>query len=339
MKSDLASILHGERWEALVWSMTEKGGCSALSLRGVSKRYGKLTALDTVDLQVKPGEIFALLGPNGAGKTTAIGCASGLIQDFEGQIEIGGYDVRKDYRVTRRLVGLVPQELNFDGFFGAREALFFQSGYYGVKPDRAKIEGMLRKFSLYDKADTNTRRLSGGMKRRLMVCKALMHDPAVLFLDEPTAGVDVELREDLWKVVRGLRDEGVTIVLTTHYLEEAEQLADRIGIINGGKILRVQPREELMLELGKRWVELSFASDVDRSVFAELRADRIEQLNGRVLRIEYDPGGAISQEEHAVGAILDRARACGLVVVDIRAGRSSLEDIFKDLLRDKGGVV
>ncbi|MDQ8200920.1 ABC transporter ATP-binding protein [Pelagicoccus enzymogenes] len=317
--------------------MTENGIGAALRLRGVSKRYGKLQALDAVDLEVKPGEIFALLGPNGAGKTTAIGCASGLIQDFEGRIEIGGYDVRKDYRITRRLVGLVPQELNFDGFFCAREALFFQSGYYGLKPDRLKIEAMLKKFALYEKADTNTRRLSGGMKRRLMVCKALMHDSAVLFLDEPTAGVDVELREDLWQVVRGLRDEGVTIVLTTHYLEEAEQLADRIGIIDGGKILRVQPREELMLELGKRWVELSFSEDVAASVFAGLQADRIEQVSSSVLRIEYDPGSGATQEEHAVGAVLDFARARDLVVVDIRAGRSSLEDIFKGLLAKKGG--
>ncbi len=318
--------------------MTQEGDGTALSLRGVSKRYGGLQALDSVDLGVKPGEIFALLGPNGAGKTTAIGCASGLIQDFEGKIEVGGYDVRRDFRVTRRLVGLVPQELNFDGFFCTREALFFQSGYYGLRPDRDKIEAMLKKFALYEKADTNTRRLSGGMKRRLMVCKALMHDPAVLFLDEPTAGVDVELREDLWKVVRGLRDEGVTIVLTTHYLEEAEQLADRIGIIDGGRILRVQPREELMLELGKRWVELTFATDVEASVFSELNADRIEQVSPRVLRIEYDPGGRASQEEHAVGAIIDFARSRGLVVVDIRAGRSSLEDIFKGLLMKKGGA-
>lgn len=317
--------------------MSEKGECMALSLRGVTKRYGELQALDAVDLEVEPGEIFALLGPNGAGKTTAIGCASGLIQDFEGRIEIGGYDVRKDYRITRRLVGLVPQELNFDGFFCARDALFFQSGYYGLRPERDKIEAMLRKFALHEKADTNTRRLSGGMKRRLMVCKALMHDPAVLFLDEPTAGVDVELREDLWEVVRGLRDEGVTIVLTTHYLEEAEQLADRIGIIDDGKILRVQRREELMLELGKRWVELSFSEEVEASGFAELRADRIEQVSSHVLRIEYDPAGA-SREEHAVGAILDFARSRDLVVVDIRAGRSSLEDIFKGLLKRKGGA-
>lgn len=319
--------------------MMESGDCAALRLRGVSKRYGGLLALDAVDLEVKPGEIFALLGPNGAGKTTAIGCAAGLIQDFEGEIEVGGYDVRKDYRVSRRLVGLVPQELNFDGFFGAREALYFQSGYYGLKPDKAKIEAMLRRFALYEKADTNTRRLSGGMKRRLMVCKALMHDPAVLFLDEPTAGVDVELREDLWGVVRGLRDEGVTIVLTTHYLEEAEQLADRIGIIDGGKILRVQPREELMLELGKRWVEVRFSREVEIESFAGLKGARLEKVADCVLRIEYEPGEGNSMEEHVVGAILDRARSRGELVTDIQAGRSSLEDIFKGLLMEKGGAV
>lgn len=335
----VASHLIESGWDFSSCVMMENGDCAALRLRGVSKRYGGLKALDEVDLEVKAGEIFALLGPNGAGKTTAIGCASGLIQDFEGEIEIGGYDVRRDYRVTRRLVGLVPQELNFDGFFCARDALFFQSGYYGLKPDRDKIESMLRKFSLYEKADTNTRRLSGGMKRRLMVCKALMHDPAVLFLDEPTAGVDVELREDLWEVVRGLRDEGVTIVLTTHYLEEAEQLADRIGIIDGGKVLRVQPREELMSELGKRWVEVRFATEFSIDAFSGLGSGQIKKVGDFVLRIEYDPGERVSQEEHVVGTILDLARSRGLVVTDVQAGRSSLEDIFKDLLKDKGGVL
>lgn len=318
--------------------MKENGEQAALSLQGVSKRYGGLTALEGVDLEVEPGEIFALLGPNGAGKTTAIGCASGLIQDFSGHIEVGGYNVRTDYRITRRLVGLVPQELNFDGFFSAREALFFQSGYFGQKPDVKKIERMLRQFSLYEKADTNTRRLSGGMKRRLMVCKALMHDPAVLFLDEPTAGVDVELREDLWQVVRGLRDEGVTIVLTTHYLEEAEQLADRIGIIDDGKIIRVQPREALMAELGRRWVEVSFSAAVSVEAFTELGAVRVENIGSNVLRIEYESGSAVSHEEHVVGRVLDVGRSQGLVVTDIRAGRSSLEDIFKGLLVEKGGA-
>lgn len=317
--------------------MSECSGIAALRLAGVSKRYGELQALDGVDLVVQPGEIFALLGPNGAGKTTAIGCASGLIQDFEGRIEVGGYEVRKDYRVTRRLVGLVPQELNFDGFFSAREALFFQSGYYGQRPDVQKIDAMLRRFSLHDKADTNTRRLSGGMKRRLMVCKALMHDPAVLFLDEPTAGVDVELREELWEVVLRLRDEGVTIVLTTHYLEEAERLSDRIGIIDKGKILRVQPREELMVELGQRWLEVRFSGAVLAADVEALGIGKVTFIGDREVRIEYEPGEHASEEEHAVGRLVDWARASGLALTDVRAGRSSLEQIFKGLLRENGG--
>ncbi len=308
-----------------------------MRLAGVSKRYGGLKALDGVDLVVEPGEIFALLGPNGAGKTTAIGCASGLIQDFEGRIEVGGFEVQKDYRVTRRLVGLVPQELNFDGFFSAREALYFQSGYYGQRPDVKKIDAMLRRFSLYDKADTNTRRLSGGMKRRLMVCKALMHDPAVLFLDEPTAGVDVELREELWEVVLKLRDEGMTIVLTTHYLEEAERLSDRIGIIDKGKILRVQPREELMVELGQRWLEASFSAAVQATEVEALGMGTVTCLGERVVRIEYEPGEHASEEEHAVGRLVDWARGRGMALTDVRAGRSSLEQIFKGLLKENGG--
>ncbi|MDQ8204133.1 ABC transporter ATP-binding protein [Pelagicoccus sp. SDUM812003] len=307
---------------------------AALRFVGVNKRYGDFLALKDVDLTVEPGEIFALLGPNGAGKTTAIGCASGLIQDFEGRIEVGGYDVRSDFRITRRLVGLVPQELNFDGFFSAREALFYQSGYYGQRPDKKKIEQMLRSFALHEKADTNTRRLSGGMKRRLMVCKALMHDPAVLFLDEPTAGVDVELREELWENVSKLKEDGVTIVLTTHYLEEAEQLADRIGIIDQGKLLRVQPREELLSELGRRWVRVSFSGPVSLDTMLAANLGRVTQEDGHRFRIDYEPSENDGSEEHLVGRLVDFGRARGLLVVDVQAGRSSLEDIFKDLLKN-----
>ena len=317
--------------------MEERNGEVALRFGGVSKRYGDLAALDGVDLAVEPGEIFALLGPNGAGKTTMIGCASGLIQDFEGRIEIGGFDVRKDFRVTRRLVGLVPQELNFDGFFSAREALFFQSGYYGIRPDKKKIESILRDFALYEKADTNTRRLSGGMKRRLMVCKALMHDPAVLFLDEPTAGVDVELREELWSYVLKLKERGVTIVLTTHYLEEAEQLSDRIGIIDRGKILRVQPREELLSELGRRWVEVTFSGPVNLDTLPVAGAAAASLVSENVARIEYETEERASRDEHVVARMVDYSRERGLSVGDVRAGRSSLEQIFKGLLKAENG--
>lgn len=317
--------------------MEERNSDVALQFEGVSKRYGSLTALHGVGLTVEPGEIFALLGPNGAGKTTMIGCASGLIQDFEGSIRIGGFDVRKDFRITRRLVGLVPQELNFDGFFSAREALFYQSGYYGLRPDKKKIDRILRDFALHDKADTNTRRLSGGMKRRLMVCKALMHDPAVLFLDEPTAGVDVELREELWSYVLKLKQEGVTIVLTTHYLEEAEKLSDRVGIIDQGRILRVQPREELLSELGRRWVEVTFSGPMDPDTLAGASIGKLSRVSENVIRIEYEPEARESGEEHVVASMVDVARERGLAVIDVRAGRSSLEQIFRSLLQSANG--
>lgn len=224
-----------------------------LTIRDVSKSYGKLQALDHMSFQVLPGEIFALLGPNGAGKTTLIGCITGLISQFSGEIKIADRDVRKKARITRQLVGLVPQELNFDGFFTVEQVLFYQSGFYNIRPDKKKIHKILNDFGLYEKRKVNTRALSGGMKRRLMICKALMHDPILLFLDEPTAGVDVELREELWRYVQELKKNGVTIFLTTHYLEEAEQLADRIGIINRGKLLMVKDREHILNEFGKRW--------------------------------------------------------------------------------------
>ncbi len=308
---------------------------SVLRFEGVSKSYGSLAALSEVDLSVEPGEILALLGPNGAGKTTLIGCASGLIQDFRGRISVGGYDVRRRPRITRRLIGLVSQELNFDGFFNARQALFYQSGYYGVRPDRQRIEQMLRDFSLYEKADTNTRQLSGGMKRRLMICKALMHDPAVLFLDEPTAGVDVELREELWRYVLKLREQGVTIVLTTHYLEEAEQLADRVAVIHRGRILRVQPRERLLADLGRSWAKVSFSRPVPVEEFQNAGAHRIQTLEPSVLRFEMD---GVDEEGHGSGSLLSTVvRRCGdlgVSVLEVETGRSSLEEVFRELIRE-----
>jgi len=317
--------------------MSSGGNRSALVFAGVSKRYGELEALRGIDLRVEPGEIFALLGPNGAGKTTAIGCASGLIQDFEGSISVGGFDVRRDYRITRRLVGLVPQELNYDGFFSVRETLQFQAGYFGFRPSSEEIDDLLRRFSLYSKAGANTRQLSGGMKRRLMVCKALTHKPAVLFLDEPTAGVDVELREELWENVRELKRSGVTIVLTTHYLEEAEQLADRIGIIDAGRIARCQPREEMLSELGKRWVEARFSGPVDAEELQVLGLGEAAQLGPDRVRIDYRPDDRLPGGEHLAAGMVDFARERGIVVVDLRAGRSSLEEIFRGLVRrDRG---
>ena len=222
----------------------------ALEIRDVSKSYGEVHALDGVSLDVAEGEIFALLGPNGAGKTTLIHCTAGLARMDQGSIFVFGHDVVREYRTTRRLVGLVPQEIHFDPFFTPFEALMIQTGLMGLPADAEWAEQLLETFALADKRDAYTRTLSGGMKRRLLVAKALVHRPRLLFLDEPTAGVDVELRKELWNEVRRLRDQGTTIILTTHHLEEAEQLADRVGIMHRGRILLVEERDKLLAEHG-----------------------------------------------------------------------------------------
>lgn len=226
-----------------------------VSLRGLVKRYGALTALGGVDLDIHPGEIFGLLGPNGAGKTTLISIVAGLSRATEGTATVLGRDVVKDYRVTRRVVGLVPQEINFDPFFTVEEALHFQAGYFGLRLPEARVVEILAALDLLPKRKVNARALSGGMKRRLLIAKALVHEPKVLFLDEPTAGVDVELRRSLWRYVQLLRERGTTVVLTTHYLEEAEALADRIGIIDRGRLLLVEEKAALLARHGGRSLE------------------------------------------------------------------------------------
>jgi len=231
-------------------SPPEPSPTPALRCTNVVKRFGDFTAVDDVSLEVRPGEIFALLGPNGAGKTTLIGCITGLSRATSGTIEVYGFDVRKDFRITRRLVGLVPQEINFDPFLSPYQSLLVQQGLMGREPEPARAEALLETFSLSGHRDAYSRHLSGGMKRRLLVAKALVHHPKLLFLDEPTAGVDVELRKELWDEVRRLRDEGTTIVLTTHYLEEAEELADRIGVLREGELLVVEDRDTMMARGG-----------------------------------------------------------------------------------------
>ena len=217
-----------------------------VTIRSVSKRFGALVALQAVDLDIRAGEIFALLGPNGAGKTTLISIVAGLLRATTGEVRVLGRDVVADYRFTRRAIGLVPQEINFDPFFTVEEALRIQAGYFDVRLSEARLGEILAALDLEAKRKVNSRALSGGMKRRLLIGKALVHDPRVLFLDEPTAGVDVELRRSLWRYVRTLRDRGTTVVLTTHYLEEAEALADRVGVIDDGKILVVEEKRSLL---------------------------------------------------------------------------------------------
>ncbi len=221
-----------------------------VTIRGLTKRFGALVALDRVDLDIRGGEIFALLGPNGAGKTTLISIVSGLLRASAGEVRVLGRDVVRDYRFTRRAIGLVPQEINFDPFFTVEEALRIQAGYFDVRLSEERLSEILEALDLGAKRRTNSRALSGGMKRRLLIGKALVHDPSVLFLDEPTAGVDVELRRSLWRYVRTLRGRGKTIVLTTHYLEEAEALADRVGVIDNGRLLVVEEKEALLRRHG-----------------------------------------------------------------------------------------
>jgi ABC-2 type transport system ATP-binding protein len=238
-----------------------------VTLRGVSKRFGALVALAHVDLEIRAGEIFALLGPNGAGKTTLISIVAGLLHATAGEVRVLGRDVVKDYRFTRRAIGLVPQEINFDPFFTVEEALRIQAGYFDVRLSEARLTEILEALDLAGKRTANSRVLSGGMKRRLLIGKALVHDPKVLFLDEPTAGVDVELRRSLWRYVRTLRDRGTTIVLTTHYLEEAEALADRVGVIDKGTLLVVEEKQALLQRHGGGSLE---------EVFLRLLADARE---------------------------------------------------------------
>ncbi|MFP4358634.1 MAG: ABC transporter permease [Puniceicoccaceae bacterium] len=302
-----------------------------LRIRGLTKRFGGFTAVDDLDLDIAPGEIFALLGPNGAGKTTLIGCITGLAGHFEGSIEVGGHDVIREPAITRQMIGLVPQELNYDSFFSTRQTLAYHAAYFGVRFKSPVHEELLRDFSLSEKSEQNSRNLSGGMKRRLMICKALAHRPAILFLDEPTAGVDVELRDSLWDYIRRLRDQGVTIVLTTHYLEEAEQLADRIAVIDQGRLVEIDSNSGLRGKYGKthHLIELSRAltpSESDRLSAHEA----IDSAAGHT--IEMVPGATGGRRLSAVLELIRDLPECQ--VTHIETVRRSIEDIFKGIVAD-----
>ncbi len=296
-----------------------------VTLRGVSKRFGGLAALDGVDLEIRRGEIFALLGPNGAGKTTLISIVAGLLRASAGEVRVLGRDVVRDYQFTRRAVGLVPQELNFDPFFTVEEALRIQAGYFGVRLSEERLVEILEALDLASKRTTNSRALSGGMKRRLLIGKALVHEPRVLFLDEPTAGVDVELRRALWRYVRRLRDAGTTVVLTTHYLEEAEELADRIGVIDRGQLLVVEDKDALLARHGARTLRLSLARPVDvpPPALAALGARAV--AGGTAIEIDVAQGGAAAP-------VLAAIAAAGLEVQDVDTRRTTLEDVFVRLV-------
>jgi ABC-2 type transport system ATP-binding protein len=296
-----------------------------VTLRGLTKRFGPVEALAGVDLDVLPGEIFALLGPNGAGKTTLISIVAGLLRATSGEVRVLGHDVVRDYRFTRRAVGLVPQELNFDPFFTVEETLRIQAGYFDVRLPEARLVEILEALDLASKRHVNSRALSGGMKRRLLIGKALVHEPRVLFLDEPTAGVDVELRRALWRYVRVLRDRGTTIVLTTHYLDEAEELADRVGVIDRGRLLVVEEKEALLSRHGVRTLRLALAAPV-AEVPPPLAALGARALaGGSALELEVPPGGT-------AGPALAAAAAAGLCVADLETRRTTLEDVFVRLV-------
>lgn len=304
---------------------------SVLSVSGVSKTYASgFEALKSVDLEIRPGEIFALLGPNGAGKTTLISIICGIVRRSTGTVTVDGHDIDKAFRAARSLIGLVPQELTVETWETVWTACSYSRGLFGKPADPAHIEKVLKALSLWDKKDAKAITLSGGMKRRLLIAKALSHEPRILFLDEPTAGVDVELRQDMWAMVRRLRQDGVTIILTTHYIEEAEEMADRIGIINRGEIVLVEDKAELMRKLGKKQLVLELREPL-AAVPATLEKYRLELADdGTRLTYTYDT----KAERPGIASLLRDMDAAGIGFRDLDTEHSTLEQIFVGLLRN-----
>ncbi len=303
---------------------------SIVSVRNVRKVYESgFEALKGVSLDIEEGEILALLGPNGAGKTTLISLICGISRLSEGEITVGGHDIVTDYRLTRAMIGLVPQEVNIEPFETVWNTVTFTRGLFGKPRDDGHVERVLRDLSLWDKRDSASRELSGGMKRRVLIAKALSHEPRVLFLDEPTAGVDVELRKGMWQIVRDLKANGVTIILTTHYIEEAEAIADRVGVINEGRIVLVEDRETLMRQMGRKELTIELRAPLGKIPDA-LSAYGLEvSEDGGSLIYSYDRGA----ERTGIVSLLRDLSDAGLVLRDLRTRESSLEDIFVDLVR------
>jgi ABC-2 type transport system ATP-binding protein len=302
---------------------------AVISISGLSKTYASgLAALKGVDLEIEQGEIFALLGPNGAGKTTLIGIVCGLVRPTAGTVTVAGYDIIRDWREARAKIGLVPQELTIDMFETVFNAVSHTRGLFNKPKDPALIEKVLRDLSLWDKKDAKLMTLSGGMKRRLMIAKALSHEPEILFLDEPTAGVDVELRQDMWAMVRQLREGGVTIILTTHYIEEAEEMADRVGVINKGELVLVEEKTALMQKLGKKQLTLHLADPLD-AIPPELAEWRLELVNdGHDIVYTFDANA----ERTGIASLLRRMGDLGVSFKDLATSQSSLEEIFVGLI-------
>ncbi len=301
-----------------------------ISVSGLSKTYASgFRALSDVDLEIRRGEIFALLGPNGAGKTTLISIVCGIVNPTTGTIRADGHDIVRDYRAARSKIGLVPQELATDAFESVWATVSFSRGLFGKPPDRAYVERILKDLSLWDKRDAKIMTLSGGMKRRVMIAKALSHEPQILFLDEPTAGVDVELRQQMWEMVRGLRERGVTIILTTHYIEEAEEMADRIGVISKGRLILVEEKTALMRKLGKKQLTLQLRAPLE-AIPTELAGLPLE-LGGGGSELVYTFDA--QSEDTGIAELLRRLGELGIDFKDLRTTESSLEEIFVSLVR------
>jgi ABC-2 type transport system ATP-binding protein len=306
-----------------------------ISVAALSKTYaGGFQALKSIDLDISRGEIFALLGPNGAGKTTLIGVVCGIVNPTQGSVTVGGYDIIKQYRAARAMIGLVPQEIMTAPFDTVWAAVSMSRGLFNKPRNPAYIEKVLKDLSLWDKRDSKIVTLSGGMKRRVLIAKALSHEPQILFLDEPTAGVDVELRQDMWQVVRSLRDSGVTIILTTHYIEEAEEMADRIGVINKGEMILVEHTAELMRKLGKKRLTLQVANRVDTVPASLADFNLTLGADGHELIYDYDT----QAERTGVATLFGELSKAGVRIRDLHTSQSSLEEIFVGLVREPRGA-
>jgi ABC-2 type transport system ATP-binding protein len=313
--------------------MTNMGGTGpVISVRGLGKKYASgQEALRQVDLDIDKGEIFALLGPNGAGKTTLISIVCGIVTATAGTVKVDGLDIVDDYRAVRSRIGLVPQELHTDAFESVWSTVSFSRGLFGCPPDPSYVETVLRDLSLWDRRKAKIMELSGGMKRRVMIAKALSHEPEILFLDEPTAGVDVELRRDMWALVRRLRDQGVTIILTTHYIEEAEEMADRIGVISHGELILVEDKKVLMKKLGKKQLTLNLAEPMT-AIPAGLGDWDLEiKADGYELLYVFD----VNAERTGIPSLLRRMSDLGIAFKDLNTEQSSLEDIFVSLVSER----
>ena len=304
-----------------------------VEVRNLTKRYdGGFEALKSIDLDIAEGEIIALLGPNGAGKTTLISTICGITRATDGAVMIGGHDNVSDFRAARNLIGLVPQEINLEPFEKVISTVRFSRGLFGKAPNDAYLEKILRSLSLWDKKDSKIMALSGGMKRRVLIAKALSHEPRVLFLDEPTAGVDVELRKDMWEVVAKLKEDGVTIILTTHYIEEAEAIADRIGVIAKGEILLVENKADLMTRMGQKTLKIELATPIT-DIPTSLGAYRLA-IEGDGLLYSYDT----KTDRTGITGLLSDLQKAGLKMTDLQTRQSSLEEIFVSLVSEKDGV-